>query len=385
MTEDWKHYFEPGSYKTHLSFEGEKNDFLFSQITCLHDLVYEKIEDFDVALIGVPDGRYSVNKGVAKFPDCSRSFLMGLRILSKPIKILDLGNLLGLTINDRYSALQDVLTILIEKKVFPIVIGGSQDYTIPLAGAIKHIDNTFRLSVVDAKIDWVLPEKDFSSDGFLGLMCSDKERQPFDLSIVGVQKYLYSHYQEEQMKKASFDFLRLGEIRNKGIKVAEPWLRDADGVSFDFRCIKQSDQPAHTMPMPNGFSGEEFCQLCWYAGISDNLKVAGFFELDVDNDQQQQGTALGAQALWYVLEGFCNRYKDYPVKELDLYSQYIVHLSDYEMDIKFYNNPVNDRWWVEVPLDEDNRVVACSRADFDEVSKNEIPERWFRFVNKKRM
>jgi len=383
VSEDWKHYFEQSLNKTYFSFEGEESDYLLSQVTFFHQIEKLDLEEFDVAIIGVADGRYSVNKGVADYPNVCRSYLFGLRSLVKSIKILDLGNLLGKTVDDRYRALEDIVTILVRNDVLPVVIGGSQDYTISLSGAIKNINDTFRLSVVDAKIDWVIPEKDFSSHGYLGLLSSDKNRKPYDLSVIGVQRYFYSRYQEQKMKKASFDFLRLGEIRQKGLPIAEPWLRDADAVSFDLNSIKQSDQPAHSFPMPNGFSGNEFCQLCWYAGISDQLKVVGFFELDINADVNSLGSMLGAQGVWHVLEGFCSRYNDFPVKNLDDYSQYIVHLDDYEIDIRFYNNPSNGRWWVEVPSAEGKQIVACSKDEFEEASKNELPERWYRFINKK--
>lgn len=383
MTEDWKYYFKKSTYKVCPSFEAEVCDLLHAQVSCLHDLKHFKTEDFDIAIIGVADGRCSVNKGVADFPDAVRPFLYGLRSLTKPVKIIDFGNVLGRTVDDRYRVIEDLVNHLVSCNVLPLVLGGSQDYTIPMAGAIKQVNNAFRLSVVDAKIDWVTPEKDFSSNGFLGLLCSAKERCPYDLSIVGVQKYLYSHYQEEQMKKASFDLLRLGEIRQKGLKHAEPWLRDADLVSFDLNCVKQADQPACNLPRPNGFTGEEFCQLSWYAGMSDKLKALGFFELDAGCDLKSQGVALAAQAIWHVMEGYCLRYNDFPVKALDDYVQHIVHLDEYELNIRFYHNPENDRWWVEIPGCDHNDIVACSRGDFEDASKKDIPERWFRFVRKK--
>nr|WP_319401083.1 arginase family protein [uncultured Carboxylicivirga sp.] len=384
MIEEIKHYFERSSSKVQFSFVGGESEFLISQVTCLHDLDHVQFNDYSIAFIGVPDGRYSRSKGVANYPEVCRSFLWGLRTLDKKDKrILDLGNILGKTLDDRYKALEDVLLFLLKENVFPVVVGGGQDYTIPMAWAIKNINTTFRLSVVDAKIDWAMPEMDFSSSSYLGLLAFDKKRRPYDLSVIGVQKYLFSQYQQDQMKKASFDFLRLGEIRKKGIQISEPWLRDADIVSFDFTCVKQADQPAHLIPMPNGFSGDELCQLSWYAGVSDKLKAIGFFELDFEIDKNSQGSMLGAQAIWYALEGVCNRHSDFPVKNIDDYSQYIVHLNDYEIDMRFYNNPINDRWWVEVPAGEGKQIVACSKKDFEDASKNEIPERWFRFVNKK--
>lgn len=384
MTEDWIDYFKKSSTVIIPSFESDDCDKLLSQVTFLHDIVKPNLEDYKIAVLGVADGRNSLNKGVAEFPNQVRPILYGLRSLSKKYKILDLGNVLGKTLDDRYKAIEEVVRVLVQHFVLPIVIGGSQDYTIPIAGAIKTLDPTFRISVVDAKIDWGSPDEGLTSNGFMDLLFSDERRRPYDLSLIGVQKYLYGNDQEEKIKKASFDFLRLGKIKQYGMEIAEPWVRDADVVSFDFTSVKQSDQPAHNYPMPNGFSSDEFCQLSWYAGISDKIKVIGFFEMDVTCDQNFRGIALGAQAIWHALEGCSTRYNDFPVKELDSYPQYIVHLNDYELDIKFYNNPENNRWWVEVPGAEGKfEVVACCKADFEEASKNEIPERWFRFINKK--
>lgn len=384
MIEDWKHYFDKSVFKIVPAFEGESDDLLISQVSYLHDLDRFDLADFDIAILGIADARHSANKGIAQFPDAVRPHLMGLRTLSKSLRILDLGNVLGNTVDDRYCAIEDVLSVLISNNVFPILIGGSQDYTIPLCGAIKKLNNAFRLSVVDAKIDWVHPDKDYSADGFLGLLCSDEKRKPYDLSLVGVQKYLYSQFQEDQIINNAYDILRLGQIKQHGMKAAEPWLRDADVISFDFTGVKQNDQPGQNGVMPNGFNGDEFCQMAWYAGLSDKLSAIGFFNLDVEKDIDLQGVGLGAQCIWHALEGFSLRYNDYPVKELDSYRQYIVHLDDYEVDIKFFNNPINDRWWVEVPGEGNEKgIVACSRYEFEEASKNDIPERWFRFIRKK--
>ena len=94
---------------------------------------------------------------------------------------------------------------------------------------------------------------------------------------------------------------------------------------------------------------------------------------------------MKSQAIWHILEGIALRYNDYPVKDLDEYRQFIVQLEEYDLTIKFYNNPDNDRWWVEIPGESVPEVVACARRDFESASDNEIPEKWFRFINKKKL
>jgi len=384
VIEDWIHYFDTATYDVMPSFEGVTEDRLISQIIRFQDHNIIDWSTIDAVIIGINDARNTIHKGCSKAPNAVRQYLYGLRTISNNMQILDMGNIRGKTIDDRYRAIEDITKELIEREIFPIIIGGSQDYTIPMSGALKKNISQFRLAVVDSKIDWLSPEKDFSAASYLGYLCNDTIRAPRDLTVIGVQKYLYSQYQEDKIINASYDFFRMGELRQHGHKAAEPYIRDADLISVDMTAIRHGDQPARYLPMPNGLTGEEFCQLMWYAGQSDKLKAIGLFELDIDLDSNMQGTVLTAQALWHILEGITLRYKDYPVKDLDSYRQFIVHLEDYELDIKFYNNPDNDRWWVEIPSENNQvEIVACGRQDFETASKREIPERWFRFIKKK--
>lgn len=384
MTEDWIHYFDKAKFKIIPSFVGDDNDRLCQNIVSFQEQTSIDWSTVDVAIIGITDSRNSMHKGCDNAPNHVRPYLYGLRSLSKNLNIVDLGNLLGKTIDDRYKALEEICTELLNLSVIPLVIGGGQDYTLPLAKALKHIIPDYRLAIVDSKIDWLPHNMDFSAQNYLGYLCDDENNAPRDLSIVGVQKYLFSQFQEDKIKNASFDFLRLGQIRQNGQQNIEPYMRDADIISVDMTAVRQCDLPGHHIPMPNGLSGEELCQSMWYAGLSDKLKAIGLFELDTLLDINKQGTVLQAQCIWHILEGLALRYKDYPVKELDEYRQFIVHLDDYELDMKFYNNPENDRWWVEIPTqDEKSEIVACGKSDFDTASNSEIPERWFRFIKKK--
>jgi len=387
VTEDLILYFDKPDFSTINSFEGNDDERIAGQIKFLHNQTHRlDLNEVDVAIIGVCDARNSIHKGCANAPDESRAFLYGLRRISKDLNIIDLGNLRGKTIDDRYHALEEITIELIKNNVTPIIIGGGQDYTIPLCGAVKKIKPHYRLSVVDSKIDWQAPEVDFSSSSFIGYLCDDNDRMPRDISIVGTQRYLISPSQQEHISEKSFDMLRMGHIRQFGYTCIEPLMRDADIVSVDMTAVRQCDQPSRILPMPNGLTGEEMCQLFWYAGQSDNLKILGVFELDTLTDINKQGTVLQAQCLWHILEGIALRYKDYPAKELDKYRQFIVHLDDYELDIKFYNNPDNNRWWVEIPRDgQQPEIVACEKRDFDIASNNEIPERWFRFFQKRKL
>ena len=209
-------------------------------------------------------------------PNLVRSFLYGLK-RSKQIKpIYDLGNLKGKSIDDRYKALQDFVELLSDMGVLPIVVGGTQDYTLPLVKAVASKNQNYRVSFVDSRID--LSEEKLACDPFNYInVINDLESVPEDITFVATQGYQVSSFQMEWVQSSSNAMLRLGEIRKDGIIQAEPWLRDVDVVSVDASVLMQCADSSTVYPRPNGLSGEEFCQLMWYAGLSDLLKNVGFF------------------------------------------------------------------------------------------------------------
>jgi formiminoglutamase len=115
------------------------------------------------------------------------------------------------------------------------------------------------------------------------------------------------------LESLNFDCVRLGLAR-KNIEHLEPILRDADLVSIDVSCIRMSDAPAHANASPNGFSGEELCQIARYAGISDKLTSFGIYEFNPAFDIRHQTAKLLAQTIWCFIDGYYNRRNDHPCR-----------------------------------------------------------------------
>ena len=341
-------------------------------------------EIFDVAVIGVEAGVNSPgNESCSKAPDAIRSKLYGLRYFNG-LKVADLGNIKGNTANDKLIALADVTSFLIENSVIPLVIGGSHDLTISLAAGTAANSDSFNISVIDPAIDYSDDPDGLTSSSFLSRLHSGHGDKIGSLSLIGVQKYFYSKQQEDFIYNNFYDLIRLGEIRGENIKSVEPFLRDTDVLSVDISSVKKSDMPAWKGAMPNGFSSHEICRLAWYAGMSDRIKAFGLFELNPDEDDKAgSGVALAAQVLWYFMEGLSLRHKDYPVRDIETYSTYIVHLEDMGLELKFFNNPQNGRWWVEIPGIGDNLIVSCSKDDYENALKNDISDRLL-FLTKKK-
>ena len=96
-------------------------------------------------------------------------------------------------------------------------------------------------------------------------------------------------------------------------KQAEPLIRDSEFISIDMGAVRHADAPGASTPSPNGFFGDELCQITRYAGLSEQANILGFFELNPSSDINGQTAHLAAQAAWYFLEGLSHRIRENPV------------------------------------------------------------------------
>ena len=99
------------------------------------------------------------------------------------------------------------------------------------------------------------------------------------------------------MDKLYFDVHRLGAFSGK-INLVEPVIRNANMVSFDLSAIRSSDACGNANASPNGFYGDEACQICRYAGMNDKLSSIGFYEYNPSLDAHEQTAMLLAQMVW---------------------------------------------------------------------------------------
>ncbi len=340
-------------------------------------------DNFNVAIIGVPfDTNSLTNKGSAAAPDTIRKQLYALRG-NFNIRIADLGNLKkGKGLNDTFYALRDVVAELTEKRIVPVIIGGSQDLTFPMFNGLKERGEQINLTVIDSRIDVGDGSTDFNSHAFLQPIFDDAQLDLFE--PLAYQNYFVPEDFLNWLKKRQGDTgIRAGIARQK-LPNVEPYLRDTDLLSVDMSAIRQSDAPAHALATPNGLFAEEAAQLMLYAGYADRLKAFGLFELNPLFDRNEQSAATAAQMIWHFIEGVNRRIGDFPVRDVTAYSKYIVQQrGEKNIEFVFYNNPSNERWWLEVPVkNNQTRIVACTSDDYNITKSGGIPERWLRFYLK---
>ncbi|MCK9203769.1 MAG: formimidoylglutamase [Bacteroidales bacterium] len=344
----------------------------------------------DIALVGVKDDRNSVNnEGCCLAPDAIRKFLYQLNPGPYPIKLADLGNIKkGYSVSDTSFALSSVISELIANNVLPVILGGSQDFTFANYQAYQSLGQIINIVAVDPMFDLGKSEQELTSQSYLSSVILHQPNYLFNYANIGYQTYFIDQDALKLMKNLFFDTYRLGIVR-ESLEEVEPIVRNADMLSFDISAVRNSDAPGNGNATPNGFYGEEACQIVRYAGLSDKLTSIGFYEVNPKYDTTGQTAHLVAQMIWYFIDGFYNRAHDFPFSNEEDYLKYRVSISDHKEEIVFFKSKKTDRWWMEIPLQPEQKIkyqrhylVPCSYKDYQTACENDIPDRWWMVYQK---
>ncbi len=347
------------------------------------------LSGYDIAILGVGEDRNSFkNFGCAMAPDLVREQLYHMFQGPNAPKIIDLGNInIGHTVDDTYFAVKNVMVDLLQMNILPIIIGGTQDVTWAMYQAYEQLNQVINIAAVDRLFDIGKDETEISSEQYLHKMIISEPNFLFNYSNIGYQTYLVSQSGIDLMKKLFFDAYRLGWVR-QNIEEVEPMVRNADMMSIDISSVRPSDAPGNVHSRANGFYAEELCQIARYAGMSDKMTSFGIFEVNPSLDINLQTSVLAAQTIWYFIDGYYARKKDYPLVSKDDYVKYIVALKSHTYEIIFYKSKKSDRWWMEIPYKLKNKnierhhLVPCSYNDYLVACNDELPDRWWQFYSK---
>ncbi len=351
---------------------------------------FPSLENAQLAILGVEEDRSALNnEGCGLAADYVRENFYKLFQGDYQAKIIDLGNIKkGNSIEDTYFAVTDVLTKLLKKNITPIIIGGSQDLTYCNYLAYQKLEQMINIVTIDSCFDIGDGDSELNSQNYLSKIIVHKPNILFNFSNIGYQTYFVQKSSVELMGKLYFDAHRLGKVRNR-MEEIEPIVRNADLMSFDVSAIRQSDAPGNGNASPNGFYGEEACQITRYAGLSDKLSSIGFYELNPAFDINKQTAHLVAQMIWYFIDGFYNRKQDYPIVNNTNYIKYRVSIKEQRHEIVFYKSTKSDRWWMDVPYPANHQIkferhhmIPCSYSDYEIACNDEMPDSWWQTYQK---
>lgn len=383
-------YFNPVS--EHLFLEGDQPlpaDCLVHRTGIHVKGMFPSFENVRLAILGVGEERGSaLNKGCAKGADEIRKKLYRLKAHQETLPVIDLGNLkIGETLEDTYAAVATVVSELLPLKIIPVIIGGSQDLTYGQYAGFKRLEQIINIVSIDARFDLGYVGDTAKSESYLGRIILEQPNYLFNFSNIGYQTYFAGAESISLMKRLYFDAHRLGVV-HKNIEETEPVVRSADLLTVDISAIRQSDAPGNALASPNGFYGEEVCQVMMYAGMSDKLSCLGLYEFNPEHDRGDQTAHLIAQMVWYFIEGVNNRKNDIPQLNPNAYITYRVAVPNLDNEIIFLKSTRSDRWWMKLPVSEQrsrymsHHLMPCSYNDYEQACNNEVPDRWWNALQK---
>ncbi len=385
------HYFEPVDLEGHQYFKQTDKNKLGNLIDIYHEKDdFPDLDDVSLAIIGVTEDRAALqNKGCRKAPDIVRDYLYQLYAHWNQTKIADLGNIIkGHTLQDTYFALKEAIAHLVKHNIVPIIIGGSQDLTFANYTAYQDLSKIVNIATIDYQLDLGNSELELDSKSFFSRIILQQPNFLFNFTNIGYQSYFVDQDAITLMHNMFFELHRLGTVR-ANMDETEPLIRDADILSFDISAVRHSDAPGSFYSGPNGFTSEEACKICRYAGMSDKLSSFGIYEVNPDLDDRGQTAFLAAQMTWYFIDGFMNRPGDIPEENSDDYVRFVITAGDIDDELIFLKSKKSDRWWMEVQIENKfqhkywrQQFVPCSYQDYQVALKNEIPDRWWRVHQK---
>ncbi len=389
-TNEFLQYFAPVSLKD-LNFSKNKGFEKWGDKLIINS-IEEPFPEFDdhikLAIIGVKEDRASIgNKGCAYNPDEVRRYFYSLMPQETKIKIADFGNLIvGDTVNDTYFALGNVMAHLLQRKIIPIVIGGSNDVAIGMYKGYVNVSQIINIFALDSKFDLIADDEPITDENFLHEIVCSEPNFLFDYTHAGFQTYFVDKKALNLLDDLHFERVRLGLLQ-QNLERCEPLVRDADMLMVDMNCVRASDAPSSFSP--HGLYGEELCKIVNYAGMSDKLTSIGFFGNNVLTDIGGRTSQIIAHCIYYLIEGFIWRKNDFPSENDDNYIQFKVLLKNLEDEVVFYKSKKSDRWWVQVPCTNlmkqkyiRHYIVPCLYADYKASENGDMPDRWMVAYNK---
>ena len=342
----------------------------------VHETQLPDISDADMVIIGAGECRgagYALNHHASA--DGIRSALYALYYWHAQVTIADLGNVkIGQTIQDSYAALRTVIAELILQNKKVVVIGGSHDLTLPQYHAYTSIPTLVNAVVTDAKIDLDL-EARLPADHFLEELFTGLPNHLNHYAHIAFQSYFMHPHMLETIDKLRFDCFRLGVVR-EDIEEMEPVIRDSHMMSFDISAIQNAQAPANIIT-PNGLNGEEACVLMQYAGMSWKTSSIGLYGYQAELDRNGLSAIQIAQMIWYIIDGIQKGKKESPLSATERFKEFHIAFSD--IDTQFLQSKSTGRWWMQL---HNKEWAPCSYKDYLVASKNEIPERWLRALER---
>lgn len=352
---------------------------LFNKIKFFtNDTDLKDLKKCSLAIIGINSSNPDDDKN--SFTNLTRNYLYSFYLHSN-IEIADYGNLRQCkTYSDILYGIRELAVFFISSNTIPIFLGDNLNLPFGCYLAYEEMKKTLNILTVDSSIN--LKQKNIDSDNihYLTRIILRNKNYLFNYSLLGYQSYLISTEDLNTLSKLYFDAVRLGSLQND-IPCFEPCIRDSDSIALHTSSIAGVFNKELNITSPNGLTPKEFCQIARYSGISDRLTTFGIY----GNNDSMYETVTAAQAIWYFIEGYSLRKKDYPARKPNYLTRFHVNMGS-GTSIGFLKSPKSGRWWMEIPYPKSgftkNLIVSCNMSDYNTACQGDVPDRWLKFYKK---
>lgn len=289
-----------------------KEDALKNHINIHFDKI-PKWKGMDIAIIGLTEIRGSANKTMdINAAHHIRRQLYQLKKSAADYKIVDLGNLKsGIDLEDTYLRIKEVSEKLLKEKVIPLFLGGTNDLMLGQYLAFEHLNNIVSVVNIDAVLDLDEQPNEGMNKHHLWRIIAHSPNYLFNMSQLAHQAYLNAAKRIEILERLYFDMYSVGRIR-EDLENLEPIIRGADMLALDICAIRGQDAPASDNVQPFGLTGEEICQLFWFAGLSSQTNSIGIYEYNPLKDENERTAKVLAVAVLYFINGFLRVFYFHP-------------------------------------------------------------------------
>lgn len=354
--------FQPHQLGSHIS----AYEFSFPDLSAA-DLVIMSCGDYRGAGIS--------NDELADFGFEIRQELYRLYYWHTEIHIADIGVVKkGAGIQDTYAAIKAITSELLQAGKKVLLLGGSHDLMMAQYTAFASLGKIIEATNIDAFIN-MDKESRMPAESFLLEMFTGEPNFLRHYNHIGFQSYFVHPGMLETIDKLRFDCYRVGRVK-ESIDEMEPVIRLSNLVGFDITAIQHSHAPCNH-DSPNGFTGEEACQLMRYAGMSHIANAIGIYGYQPGKDVHQLSAKQISHMIWYLLDGIYKGRQEATWGDQKAYKEYRLVFADIETI--FWQSRLTERWWMQLP---DGNTLACSRMDYVAATNNQIPERWMRAVER---
>jgi formiminoglutamase len=341
---------------------------------------FPDLENIDLAIVGIVEDRGNPgNEGAHSGADSIRRALYGLRASNHKYRVADLGNLRpGETLEDSYLRLKEVVRTLLEKNVLPVLIGGTHDHSLAVIKAYEELGKKICFLNVDSRSDTEPSAQQGMAHHHISKILTKHKEVLSRYIHLAYQTFLVDENILAAIDQHHYFKMRLGELRDDFHGV-EPVVRSADFLSFDISSIRMSEAPANAFAFPYGLSGEEACQIAWYAGCSGQLSVFGIFELNPGLDYREITANTLGTMVWYLIEGFYNRQDDLTFSPSETIRYQVIIPGFSENEIVFFKGIKSGKWWMQLPgsrIGQESEMLPCREEDYLLALSGEVPSRW---------